>query len=154
MKQLILALLFFATPLLCAEQPAEPIDQYGKQQPWRGSSGRITVIDFAAAWCRPCWSVLPRLQTLAEEHSQVAFVVVSVDERQVGRDRLVRELKLEIPVLWDEYQTIAKHYRPGGMPATFVVGPTGEVLYSHVGSGQREWAALVDFLEDSSPARK
>ena len=125
----------------------EALDQHGKAHAWRGPADHYTVIDFAASWCRPCWKVLPKLQAFAEDHPDVRVLVVSVDDERRGRDALVERLDLTLPVLWDQTHEIARHYQPGGMPATFVLGPDGKIVYQHVGSADEAWSALVAFIE-------
>ena len=125
-----------------APAAAAELDQYGKAHAWAGDLGAVTVLDFAASWCPPCIQSLPRLQELARRAPAVRFLVVSVDEKQAGRDFLVRELGLELPVLWDEEHRIAETYQPEGMPSTFLLGASGEVLYSHVGFTKRGWQEL------------
>jgi len=126
---------------------AEAVDQNGVAHAWKGASEKYTVIDFAAAWCRPCWGVLPKLETFARAHPEIRVLVVDVDDQVKGRDALVEKLHLTIPVIWDGTHEIAEHYRPEGMPATYVLDPAGKVVYSHVGSGPKEWAKMVEFLE-------
>ncbi len=144
--------LLIALTLLIASFPAlaQETDQLGKPQAWKGESAGYTVIDFAAAWCRPCWDVLPRLQSYASEHKDIRVIVVSVDDKVAGRDALVTKLALTLPVLWDSNKKIAAHYRPEGMPATFVLDPSGTVVYRHVGSGKKEWDEMVGFLEKAA----
>jgi thiol-disulfide isomerase/thioredoxin len=144
-------LLAFALPL-CAARPlaAAATDQHGVAHAWSGPSAGYTVLDFAASWCTPCWSVLPRLEKLAAEHPGLRVVVVSVDDKVAGRDLLVSKLKLALPVLWDEKHVIAGHYRPDGMPHTVVLDPAGQVVYRHTGSGTKEWGAMLAFLEKAA----
>lgn len=144
---LILALLIAlpTSAVLAAET-----DQRGAAHEWKGPSSGYTVVDFAAAWCRPCWDVLPRLEAFAGSHPGIRVLVVSVDDNVQGRDALVEKLKLTIPVVWDEKHRIAEHYRPVGMPSTFVLDPAGKIVYSHVGSGMKEWNAMVAFLENAT----
>ena len=77
--------------------------------------------------------------------------MVSVDTEKGGRDELVRHLGLSIPVVWDEHHRLAEFYRPEGMPATVILDPSGDIVYRHVGSGLREWRALLEFLGDPVP---
>jgi len=126
-------------------------DQHGAAHAWRGEPARVTVLDFAAAWCGPCWRTLPRLEQLARAHPAIAFVVVSVDDKVAGRDRLVEELELTLPVVWDEGHRIAGHYRPEAMPATLVVAPDGAELLRLAGSGEAEWRRLVELVERLDP---
>ena len=111
----------------------------------------MTVVDFAASWCAPCWRSLPELQKLAKAHPDMRFLVVSVDESAQGRDKLVRQLELGLPVLWDEDRSIAEHYRPKAMPTTVVVDEKGQVLGTFEGSGKESWQGLVALVERLDP---
>jgi len=146
-RSILLATLLLLSSLAAR---AQETDQRGVEHAWKGASPGYTLIDFAAAWCRPCWDVLPRLQSYSSEHPEIRVLVVSVDEKVTGRDALVTRLALTLPVLWDENGKIAGHYRPEGMPATFVLDPSGKVVYRHVGSGRKEWDEMVAFLEKAT----
>ncbi len=137
-----------------AATPAAETDQTGKAHEWRGASPGYTVVDFAASWCVPCWSVLPRLEKYAAEHPEIRVLAVSVDDKVAGRDLLVSKLSLTIPVLWDGKHRIAEHYRPEGMPFTVVLDPSGKVVHRHVGSATKEWDAMVSFLAKATTATK
>lgn len=143
----ITLLLVVIAALLSCRVTAEELDQKGEVQIWNGSSEQYRVIDFAAAWCRPCWAALPRLQRFADAHPTLNVIVVSVDERVEGRDKLVDALGLTVPVVWDEEHRIAEHFRPTGMPATFVLNPAGEIVFQHIGSGKDEWNEMVVFID-------
>jgi len=153
-RSLAAAILFGAAALiLLAPNPAqaEALDQHGKAHSWKGEIGEHTVVDFAASWCEPCRKTLPALHAYADAHPQLRILVISVDEDASGRDRLVEDLQLRLPVLWDQDFEIAEHFRPKGMPATFVLDPNGKIVHSHVGSSQEEWQKLVSFLEGLPP---
>lgn len=150
MKHRLLVGLLWLT-LASGAAAAEELDQQGRGHSWKGASGRLTVIDFAASWCGPCRKSLPRLESLARERPELRVLVISVDERREGRDELVRSLHLTLPVLWDVDGHIAEHYQPPAMPSTFVLSAEGALLGTFSGSGSREWAALVALL-DAQPA--
>ena len=129
---------------------AGSFDQDGRSYSPDDLGGGYTVIDFSASWCNPCWKLLPRLQVLAEQQPRIRFLVVSVDQRQQGRDRLVRELKLKTPVIWDEGHVWAEYFQPEGMPTTLVVDPNGQVIYRHVGFSPKKWRDLEELLAQLS----
>ena len=144
-----LAIALFVLAAVAAE--GAELDQNGTPHAWSGASGRYRVIDFAAAWCAPCWSALPKLQELADSRPDLDFVVVSVDERVEGRDRLVEGLALNLSVLWDEDHAIAKHYRPKAMPATYLLDPSGEIVHEYTGTAASDWEAFLAILDEIHP---
>lgn len=117
-------------------------DQYGEVHNLADLGQGRVVVDFAASWCEPCYEALPKLAALAQVHPEVRFVVVSVDETRAGRDRLVKDLGLELPVLWDEGQRIVEGFAPAGFPATYVL-EEGKVIHQHMGTEASSWRELV-----------
>merc|ERR1719362_1520826 len=43
-------------------------------------SPNLVVVDFTASWCPPCKAISPVVDAMAEEHKDVVFVKVDVDE--------------------------------------------------------------------------
>lgn len=42
------------------------------------------IVDFTATWCGPCRMVKPIIHKLAEQHTDILFLVVDVDDRAVS----------------------------------------------------------------------
>lgn len=146
----VLAALALAAPLP-AGAADDPLDALTTP------SDTYTVLDFAASWCTPCYRALPRLEALARELPDLRVVVVSVDETERGRDRLVRELDLELEVVWDGDHTLISNLAPESFPATYVLDPGGEVVYSHLGYDARvfnEFAEVVRGFQREVAAKK
>ncbi len=131
---------------------AQELDQEGRGHAWKGASGGHTVVEFAASWCVPCRSSLPRLEALAKKHPEIRMLVISVDDEVAGRDDLVESLGLKLPVLWDADYAIAEHYQPEGMPTSVILDPEGEEIYREVGFNDEKWRRLVAFIEALPPA--
>ena len=130
------------------DEGAVALDQHGRSHLWRGPTGRLTLIEFAASWCAPCRRTLPRLEAFARRHPDLRVLVVSVDDRPQGRDELVEALQLSLPMLWDESHRIAGHYQPPAMPTALLLSPAGDVLHTAPGSRTDDWEELAARIEE------
>ena len=128
--------------------PATALDQHGRGHVVEGPSGRLTLLEFAASWCAPCRTTLPRLAAFARQHPELRVLAVSVDERRAARDELVAALDLDLPLLWDEGHRIAELYQPEAMPAALLISADGKVLHRALGSRTDDWDALVRRVEE------
>ena len=125
----------------------ESLDQFGQHHDLV-AQGTYTVVDFAAAWCEPCYQALPELQALAREHPAIRFLVVSVDDEARGRDQLVEDLALRLPVIWDDQHQLIERFGPEGFPATYVLDSSGEIVYHHLGFSKKKWQSIVELLAE------
>ncbi len=122
------------------------LDQHGQELDLEALSKERLVLDFAASWCDPCYEALPKLQKLAEDHPDIHFVVVSVDQTEDGWSRLVRDLALELPVVWDAGQQLVESFAPTGFPATYVF-ENGRLVLQQTGTGSEQWKRLLGILD-------
>ena len=44
------------------------------------SEGKKLLVDFKAAWCRPCQQLIPQLEQLSENYDNVEFIMIDVDK--------------------------------------------------------------------------
>jgi thiol-disulfide isomerase/thioredoxin len=105
------------------------------------------ILDFAASWCKPCYRALPHLQAFAESHPKFSVLVISEDKDARSRDKMIRDLKLNLPVLWDSDHAIAERFNPKGFPATYILNKKGEVVYDHIGFNAKLWEDFVEKAE-------
>lgn len=122
-------------------------DQHGKIHLPDQPGEALTILDFAASWCKPCWKALPRLQKLAEQRPGLNILVISQDSEAAGRDKLVKKLGLTMPVIWDQGHVWAQKYQPKAMPTTMIVDKSGKILYSHGGSSAKDQKQFLEALE-------
>ena len=85
------------------------------------TSGRVLVVDFFAAYCRPCQRTLPALEALHREQPEVLVLGVSLDDDAVTAWRSIGRHGLTFPVVQDAGRALAGRFRVSELPSAFVV---------------------------------
>jgi len=97
---------------------------------------KVLLITFFATWCPPCRQEIPSLIELHREYGPRGFSVIglSVDEggpRVVAR--LVRQAKINYPVLMADRATVRAFGGIAGIPTSFLVNRKGHVVKKYPG---------------------
>lgn len=92
-------------------------------------SGQIMVIDFFAAYCRPCQRKLPALEALHRRQPGVSIVGVSLDETGDAARKSVTRHHLTFPVVHDAGNVLAGRLRVTELPISFVVDGRGRIRW-------------------------
>jgi len=110
--------------------------------------GRLVVVDFFAEFCQPCLRELPELEDLRQSRPDVAVVGIAEDAEPETSLRLVQQLRLTFPVVYDRGHVLSGRYRVAALPATFVLDRAGVVRWVAKGACTRaELEAVLDALE-------
>lgn len=97
--------------------------------------GDVVMINFWATWCGPCRQEMPLLDELYARYHRVGFNLlgVNIDDDSQRAMRMVDELGIRFPVLFDERKEVSELYNVEAMPATILVDREGNVRYVHHG---------------------
>lgn len=97
--------------------------------------GDVVMINFWATWCGPCRQEMPLLDELYARYQPVGFNLlgVNIDDDSQRAMRMVDELGIRFPVLFDERKEVSELYNVEAMPATILVDREGNVRYVHHG---------------------
>jgi thiol-disulfide isomerase/thioredoxin len=105
------------------------------------TSGRVVVVDFFAEYCGPCRRALPALEALHRRRPELSIVGVSLDPDGAAASRLVARYRLTFPVVHDPGSVLAGRFRVTELPASFVIGRGGSVVWA--GGGDQPEGALA-----------
>ncbi|MGD9168665.1 MAG: TlpA disulfide reductase family protein [Candidatus Thiodiazotropha sp.] len=97
--------------------------------------GQVVMINFWASWCGPCRQEMPLLEQLFERYQSLGFTLlgVNVDEDRTAGDKMLRDVPVSFPILYDERGKVSQQYQVKAMPSTFMVDRDGRIRYLHKG---------------------
>ncbi len=97
--------------------------------------GKVVMINFWATWCAPCREELPLLNALYNNYKSKGFVLlgVNIDDKSKLANKMIKELNIKFPVLFDSNQATSELYDLQAMPSTFILDKNGVIRFSHYG---------------------
>ncbi len=100
--------------------------------------GKVVILDFWASWCAPCRQSFPWLNDLHQRYVDDGLVIlgVNVDQERAAADRFLRDVPARFEIIYDPRGALATKYQLMGMPSSFIFGPNGELVSSHIGFKQ------------------
>ena len=123
----------------------EPYDLATTHGHWR-------FVHFWASWCGPCRREMPSIGQMIGmmENSPVEFVLVNTAETEDEVFTFLGEVapELELAPLMDLDGLVTEAWQPRGLPATYLVDPTGHIRYQALGGRDWEKPAFVTFLRN------
>ncbi|HEY7370679.1 MAG TPA: TlpA disulfide reductase family protein, partial [Polyangia bacterium] len=93
------------------------------------AAGHLLVIDFFAAYCRPCQRKLPELEALHRRQPGLSIVGISLDETGAAAMKSVARHHLTFPVVHDAGNVLAGRLRVTELPVSFVVDGHGRIRW-------------------------
>jgi len=98
--------------------------------------GKALLITFFATWCPPCLQEIPALVKLQEEFGADGFSVVALSVDQGGSQsvaELVEQQAINYPVLMADAETAENFGGVYGIPVSFLVNKSGNVVKRYPG---------------------
>jgi cytochrome c biogenesis protein CcmG/thiol:disulfide interchange protein DsbE len=104
--------------------------------------GRVVLVDFWASWCEPCKRSFPWMNTLVERYGErgLSVVAINLDKDRDLADHFIAEREPKFTIAFDPKGGTAEAYHVAAMPSSFLVGPDGAILASHLGFDPRKAA--------------
>jgi peroxiredoxin len=97
--------------------------------------GQVVMINFWASWCGPCRQEMPLLDQLYQRYQPMGFTLlgVNVEEDSTAADKVLKQIPVSFPVLFDSENSVSESYQVRAMPSTFLIDRNGNVRYLHKG---------------------
>ncbi|RYG49261.1 TlpA family protein disulfide reductase [bacterium] len=93
--------------------------------------GKVVVVDFWATWCGPCRQAMPHLDSLVRQYKDQGVVSMAIsDEPRDTIAAFAKEMKYGLTFYRDPFQLANTKYDISSIPATFVIGRDGKVVYA------------------------
>ena len=97
--------------------------------------GQVVLLNFWATWCGPCRQEMPILDTLHQQYQKLGFTVmgINVDQQRSAAERILKDIPVSFPVLFDSGSTVSEQYQVDAMPTTVLIDRDGNMRYLHRG---------------------
>jgi len=94
--------------------------------------GQTVVLNFWATWCGPCRVEAPAFASFADRHPDVPVLGIAVDGPAPKVRRVAEDLGMTYRIVMAD-PDVVDAYGISVFPTTVVVGPEGDVRWSHAG---------------------
>jgi len=118
----------------------------GEELALNNNLGRVTIVDFWAAWCKPCRVENPNLVRTYNKYKDQGLSIISVSLDRPGQKekwlKAIKEDKLEqwnhVSNLQHWNDPIAKKYKISAIPATFILDENGVIVAKNLRGDELE----------------
>jgi len=103
--------------------------------------GKVVMLDFWATWCPPCKAEIPGFIELQKQYGEKGLVVIGVSLDEQGPDVVkpfMKQFGVNYPVVMGDAKIVQDFGGIEGLPTTFVIDRTGNIVASHIGYTSKE----------------
>ena len=126
---------------LYAEEMNKPAPDFtlksnsGKNLKLSESRGEVILLNFWASWCGPCRQEMPLLEGLHNKYKDFGFKVMGVNVEEDSKEaiKILKEIKVNFPVVFDTSNKVSELYKVSAMPSTVLIDRDGNMRYLHKG---------------------
>lgn len=141
LRAVLLATLAFSIGTIHADPISGPAPDFtlksrgGKNLKLSEYRGQVVMLNFWASWCGPCRQEMPLLEQLFQRYQPMGFTILAVNVEDSSGDalKMLKDVSVNFPVLFDSDNRISDTYGIEAMPSTILVDRDGNMRFAHVG---------------------
>ncbi len=101
--------------------------------------GKPLIVNFWASWCPPCRAEMPSMNRAWHKIKDegISLLAINTGEDYDAVFGFFAEMEVDFPLLIDSKNSTYNNWSVRGLPTTFVLNSSGEIVYRAV--GEREW---------------
>ncbi len=110
--------------------------------------GKIVYVDFWASWCGPCRKSFPWMSELQKRYKKhVKVIAINLDEDRNEAISFLKKFRPGFTVAFDPQGKVAEKYGVPGMPTSYLIGPTGNIVSRHIGFRSKDKGAIESEIQ-------
>jgi peroxiredoxin len=113
--------------------------------------GKVVLLDFWGAWCKPCLASLPSLKRLAEQLDPAKGTIISIDEHDSHETwtKFVERNGMTWPQIYDGTGELAESFSVDSAPHYFLLDQEGVILARYDGWSPQQEAEIRKAMEEA-----
>jgi cytochrome c biogenesis protein CcmG/thiol:disulfide interchange protein DsbE len=100
--------------------------------------GKVVLVDFWASWCGPCRQSFPWMNSMLEKYRAqgLEILAINLDQDQEEGKRFLVGNTAAFDVAFDPQGKTPELFSVMGMPSSFLIDSSGNIIVRHVGFHQ------------------
>lgn len=113
--------------------------------------GKVMIVDFWASWCAPCKASFAAYNDLLKQYGDKGLVIigVNIDNDKEKAMEFLAENPASFHIAADPTKKVAAEYNLPTMPTAYIIGRSGDILYTHAGYHEGDLAGMEKEVADA-----